>query len=300
MHASISPYSAADERCVRPLSRMTTCSSSGPSTSPARRGPLIMRRVRRQPLAGGAAGEELEQARRGRRASATSRSMPISATWTLRQVVRRAAVALVRDEHEGAGLGRRAKFAPVMPTSAPRNVSRSCRRAARGELLELGGRPVRLDAREELGDVLLRLLDRGRDDVDGVLARELDDVLAEIGLDGSYARLLERLLRPISSVAIDFDLAASFAPCRRQTSTMYAFASAAVRRDHLAAALLDRSPELRHVRSRSRITRMRASRARSRSASTSGSRAEASCRCSSMRAVDESRAPCSARPRASA
>ena len=35
-------------------------------------------------------------------------------------------------------------------------------------------------------------------------------------------------LRPISSVAIDFDFAASFAPAFRQTSTMYALASAAV------------------------------------------------------------------------
>ena len=55
-------------------------------------------------------------------------------------------------------------------------------------------------------------------------------------------------LRPISSVAIDFDFATSFAPRRRQTSTTYAHASSAVAQTFdVAAAGLERRRELVEV-----------------------------------------------------
>ena len=49
--------------------------------------------------------------------------------------------------------------------------------------LELGRDRSPSTRGEQLGDLLGRLLDRRRDDVHGVLAGELEDVLAEVGLD---------------------------------------------------------------------------------------------------------------------
>ena len=77
-----------------------------------------------------------------------------------------------------------AKLAPVIPMSAWRNFSRSA--SARATAVRTSGsaskRPLEL-AREELGHLPLRLVDRGRDDVRRLLVGELDDVLAQVGLD---------------------------------------------------------------------------------------------------------------------
>ena len=90
----------------------------------------------------------------------------------------------------------------------------------RGQLFQLGRDGLPFDRREELGHVGGRLFDRGQDDVDRVLVRELEDVLAEVALDCANARGLEASLTLISSLAIDFDLATSSAPERRHVSTM--------------------------------------------------------------------------------
>ncbi len=82
------------------------------------------------------------------------------------------------------------KLAPVMPTSASRKTWRSWRRAAWVSAVSSDGDRLALDLGEELGDVLCGLLDRGREDVHRVLAGELDDVLAEVGLDDPHCRRL--------------------------------------------------------------------------------------------------------------
>jgi hypothetical protein len=71
-----------------------------------------------------------------------------------------------------------AKFAPVIPTSARSKTRRSWRRA--------------LDCGEKRGDVGGSLLDRRGNDVHRMLAGELEDVLAEIGLDDFDACGFER------------------------------------------------------------------------------------------------------------
>ena len=108
--------------------------------------------------------------------------MPMSATWTrgrldtsrpLPSFVTRTIEPGVADAEVRAGdadVGGMERLAQLAP------------RGAR-QLLELGRDGCPVHRGEQLGDVLLRLLDRRRDDVDGVLAGELEDVLAEIGLD---------------------------------------------------------------------------------------------------------------------
>ena len=80
-----------------------------------------------------------------------------------------------------------------------------------------------------------------------MLARELEDVLAEIGLHRSDSAASSASLRPIS-VAIDFDFAATVAPALRQISTMRSFASAAVRPGTSSLRGLDFFTEASHVR----------------------------------------------------
>ena len=129
-------------------------------------------------------------------------------------------------------------------------MERLAQLAARGarQLLELGRDSRTVHTGQELGHVLLRLLDGRREDVHGVLARELEDVLAEIGLHRSDPAASSASLRPISSVAIDFDFAATVAPALRQISTMRSFASAAVRARNVEPARLDFFTEASHVR----------------------------------------------------
>src|SRR5205085_12364968 len=52
--------------------------------------------------------------------------------------------------------------------------------------------------REQVCDLRARLVNRGHDDVRGLLVRELDDVLAEVCLNGANAGRFER--------AVEFDL----------------------------------------------------------------------------------------------
>ena len=109
--------------------------------------------------------------------------MPVIAMCTFGSDATSRAVALVRDECTIVPVSATTKFAPVMPdVGVEEHLAELPARRLR-QLLELGRHLAALDAGEELGDVLLRLLDRRRDDVDGVLAAELEDVLAEIGLD---------------------------------------------------------------------------------------------------------------------
>ncbi len=54
------------------------------------------------------------------------------------------------------------------------------------------GRQMRVDAAEVRVDLALGQVHGGRDDMARALAPELDDVFAEIGLDGRYAGLFER------------------------------------------------------------------------------------------------------------
>ena len=71
-------------------------------------------------------------------------------------------------------------------------------------------------------------MDRRRDDVARRLAAQLDDVLAEVGLDRLDAGRLESSLSPISSAIIDLPLVTLFAPTLRQSSMMISRASSAV------------------------------------------------------------------------
>ena len=79
------------------------------------------------------------------------------------------------------------KFAPVMPTSAARNFSRSTARAsatsAAGSSSARVGGEVRVTAAEVGLDLVLGQMDRRRDDVARGLAADLHEVLAEVRLD---------------------------------------------------------------------------------------------------------------------
>ena len=91
-------------------------------------------------------------------------------------------VALVRDEDDRAGLADAEVRAGDADVGREERLAQLAPRGAR-QRLELGRDGRAVDAGQELGDVLVRLLDRRRDDVHGVLAGELEDVLAEVGLD---------------------------------------------------------------------------------------------------------------------
>ena len=98
-------------------------------------------------------------------------------------------------------------------------------------------------------------------------------------------------LSRISSLAIDFDLATSLAPARRQTSTICEVASSAVRQKRTWPP----SPSTAWVnspryRSRSAIVRVRISRPRSRSSSISGTSSQVRRRAVMNRSVAESSA----------
>jgi hypothetical protein len=108
-----------------------------------------------------------------------------------RQRAHEAAVALVRHQADRACLADaevRAGQADIrrledLPELAPRRLRKR---------LERGLDRSALDARKQLRNVLGRLVDCGRDDVCGVLACQLEDVLAEVGLDWLHTNLLER------------------------------------------------------------------------------------------------------------
>ncbi len=103
------------------------------------------------------------------------------------------AVPLVRDEADRARLG----HGEVGPRDAHVGGLEDLPQAPAGEAgerLELRLDRLPGDPREERRDVGPRLLERRRDDVPGMLAGELEDPLAEVGLDRLDARRGERLV----------------------------------------------------------------------------------------------------------
>src|SRR5918994_1102134 len=168
MHASISWYSPAS-RSLRPLSRITTCSSSGPSTSPSPRGPVttLVYDDRRCPVA--------ERASSGSNRSAccqsaVRRSMPSTAMCTRgRAVTRRPLPSLVTSTIEAL-------------------AGKPDQRDGRGA--EIGGGADGVD--EQVVDLVSVAVQSGGDDVARGLFGQLDDPLAEVGLDHRGARGLER------------------------------------------------------------------------------------------------------------
>ena len=103
-------------------------------------------------------------------------------------------IALVGDGHDGAGLGNDEVGPGHTDIGREKDLAKLAPRG-RGELLEHGRNLDALGLAEEPGDVLLRLLDGWRDDVDRVLLLELEDVLAEIRLDAPDAGRLERVVQ---------------------------------------------------------------------------------------------------------
>ena len=148
------------------------------------------------------------------------------------------------------------------------------------ERLELRRDGLALDRREELGDVLGRLLDRGRDDVDGVLAGELDDVLAEIGLDDAHPGRLERVVEPDllghHRLRLRGELRAG--ATRRRRRRRRSRPRRCARSGHAPPRASSAAVKRATCVSRSSITRIRASWARWRSSSTSSSASHAAAR----------------------
>ena len=103
-------------------------------------------------------------------------------------------VALVGDKADRAG-GRDPEVRAGDPDVCVQERLAQLRPGGVRQRLELGRDPLSLHRREQLSHLLGGLLDRRRDDVHGVLAGELEDVLAEIGLDRSDAHGRERLVQ---------------------------------------------------------------------------------------------------------
>ena len=108
-----------------------------------------------------------------------------------------------------------AKFAPLTPIRADRNFARRCSRAASASAAGSSVRSVEPQlAPEDVADLGAIAVDRRDEDVRGEVVVELDDQLGEIGLDREDAVRGERLVQPISSVAIDFTFTTSSHPVR--------------------------------------------------------------------------------------
>ena len=126
MQRSMSRNSSPSIR-VRPLSTRTMCISSGPSASPGRFGPQwkVVYCVISPPVA------DRTSSRSSAKAWAvdgTSFSIPAVTMWMRGGVVVSSALpSLVTVQVAPVSATR--KFAPEMPTSAPRNLARSSRRA---------------------------------------------------------------------------------------------------------------------------------------------------------------------------
>ena len=169
----------------RPLSTSTTWYSSGPSRSPGRRAPVRTWCRRRNPArwrsAPARAAGEVQSSSVG-----TIFSMLASTMCTRGRVcVRSPLPSLVTMTLLPVSAIR--KLAPVMPTSAARNFSRSLVRASvrmsrRSWNTRSAGRSVWRLAELRL-PVLAVQVERRRDDVAGQLVAKLDDVFAEVGLD---------------------------------------------------------------------------------------------------------------------
>src|SRR4030095_7962252 len=157
---------------MRPLSSRTRWNSSGPSSSPLRRGPSTSEVYTDSfwPVALLA-----RMARNTARSvmEGTTFSTPITATCTRgSEVAMRPLPSLVT--RTTVPVSATAKFAPVMPRSAFRNFSRSSSREPREHLGIGAGLALELPG-EQLGHLPLRLVDGRRDDVRGALVGQLDD-----------------------------------------------------------------------------------------------------------------------------
>ena len=96
------------------------------------------------------------------------------------------------------------RLAPVIPTSAKTNLSRSAARASASRsgtaLEERSCGSPRMGADEILGDLFFVEMDHRSDDVARSIVSDLDDVLAEIGLSHLDERLVgTRICEPFSS-----------------------------------------------------------------------------------------------------
>ena len=121
--------------------------------------------------------------------------MPISATCTRGRLGDEPAVAFVRHEDDGARVADTEVRTGDADIGGVERLAKLASRRPR-QLLQLCRHRFSVDAREKRSDVLLRLLDRRSDDVDGVLTGELEDVFAEIGFDDADAHGLEGGVEP--------------------------------------------------------------------------------------------------------
>ena len=87
------------------------------------------------------------------------------------------------------------KLAPDMPMSAARNASRSRARAMAASWTGSAGASTPSFSSEEIGDALLGQVDGRGNDVGRRFACELNDELAEIGLEGFDARSDQRMIQ---------------------------------------------------------------------------------------------------------
>ncbi len=170
---------------------MTTWSSSGPSTSsgPARPGEDVG--VDAERLTGGRPGQHVEQhvelvPRLDDALHAHHRDVD------LRQRGAHAAVALVLDEADRSGLGHREVATGDADVGIEERLPQPLARVS-----ELGGDLRRDTAHtavgsKQFGHVVPGLVDRRSDDVARRLPRQLDDELAQVGLDHLDARRLQR------------------------------------------------------------------------------------------------------------
>ena len=156
------------------------------------------RRVDRHVLPGRRAGEHAQELRRvlERRHELLDRGED---DMRLRQDLRQIAVALVRDDDRGAGLGDEEIRPGDADIGGEEPLAQHGARLAE-ELHRLGQVAPRVERLVHPPEVLLDLrrgdVHRGRDDVRGHLAAELDDVLAEVGLDRRDAARLEMGVQP--------------------------------------------------------------------------------------------------------
>ena len=194
--SAASPGTRCRASRVRPLSRMTTWYSSGPSGSSGRRGPVEKRRVDatspgRWRSARAAGGSSTTSSSVGTIFSIEARTM-----WMRGRIcVRSPLPSLVTITEVPVSATR--KLAPVMPTSAARKRSRRMPRASASRLVgsvrsrSRGRWCGRGGSRPRPGPVHMH---GGRDDVARRLAAELDDVFAEVGLDRLDAVRLEMIV----------------------------------------------------------------------------------------------------------
>ena len=142
----------------------------------------------------------------------------------------------------------------------------------RDQLLRVVRHRAAAVGREHLGDLAARAVDDRGEDVRGPLAGELDDPLAEVGLDGRQARRLEGVveldLLGDHRLALGDHLHA--APARDLEDRAHGVVGGR-RADHAAAAARDRLPRSgRAARARAPRRRVRIARARSTRCAQSG------------------------------